>query len=69
MFENYQAKAQEVADLSANILIQPVIYDESENFQSKKKLKNFDYPFSDRKKAFNDYSADVYTETETKQVD
>jgi hypothetical protein len=38
-----------------------VVYDEQENFQSVKYLKNFNYPFSNRKKVRDEYYALVPT--------
>jgi hypothetical protein len=46
-----------------------VIYDEQENFQSVKYLKNFNYPFSNRKKVRDEYYALLPTNDTTNFVE
>ena len=45
----YKEVIDEIQEVSNNTLIQPAIYYEQENFQSVHFLKNFGYPFFNRK--------------------
>jgi hypothetical protein len=54
---------------SDNTLIQAVVYDEVENFQSYADLENFFYPFKKRKQTRNEYAPTLPINSTEKFVD
>jgi hypothetical protein len=55
--------------ISESTGFQAVVYDEQENFQSASILKNFNYPYANRKQVKDEYFAGIPANGTTKKVD
>ena len=68
LYESFTILTDKLRKISRVTGLQSVIYDEQENFQSFEILENFNYPFSNRKIARDEYYADIPRNDTTKYV-